>query len=180
MPTPNDITGLLARVALGDRQAFDLLYQKTSAKLFGVSLRLLKDRTEAEDVLQEVYIKVWQRADRFNQSDASPMSWLIAITRNHAIDRIRARKTVTADIEEIAELADKAPTPEANVIAGSDRRKINECLEQLEKVKSSAVRGAYMEGYSYQELSDRYKIPLNTVRTWLRRSLAKLKECLSE
>ncbi len=174
----------MARVALGDRQAFDLLYQNTSAKLFGVALRLLKDRVEAEDVLQEVYVKIWQRADRFSQSEASPMSWLIAITRNHAIDRIRARntakKTVSADMEEIAELADKAPTPEANVIAGSERRKINECLDRLEEVKSSAVRGAYLEGYSYQELSDRYKVPLNTVRTWLRRSLLKLKECLSE
>ncbi len=180
MVTSTDIADLLARVAFGDRQAFDKLYQDTSAKLFGVCLRLLRDRIEAEDALQEVFMKVWQRANRYSQSNASAMSWLIAIARNHAIDRIRARKAVTVDLDEVVGLADKVPTPEANAMAGAERAKINECLSRLEETKAGAVRGAYLEGYSYQELSDRYKIPLNTMRTWLRRSLSKLKECLSE
>ncbi|HEY7643585.1 MAG TPA: sigma factor, partial [Hyphomicrobiales bacterium] len=84
--TPDDISKLLARVALHDRAAFDLVYEHTSAKLFGVALRLLRDRAEAEDALQEIYLKVWQRADHYAVSRASAISWLVAIARNHAID----------------------------------------------------------------------------------------------
>lgn len=86
-----EISALLGRVVLRDRDAFGRLYRQTSPKLFGVCLRILKDRSEAEEALQEIYVKVWQRADRFAPGQASPMSWLTAIARNHAIDLIRAR-----------------------------------------------------------------------------------------
>jgi len=176
--TPKDISGLIARVALGDRAAFDLLYQGTSAKLFGVLLRLLNDRAEAEDALQEVYVRIWQRADRYSASGASAMSWLIAIARNHGIDRLRARKDGHQDISQMPELEDKDPTPEMNAMASSERVQIDICLDELDSNRAQAVRGAYLEGYSYQELADQNKVPLNTMRTWLRRSLAKLRECL--
>jgi RNA polymerase sigma-70 factor (ECF subfamily) len=91
--TAEDISKLLARVALRDRRAFDALYEHTSAKLFGVALRLLKDRAEAEDALQEIYIKVWQRAETYALSQASAISWLVAIARNHAVDRLPPRTT---------------------------------------------------------------------------------------
>ena len=90
--TPQDITKLIVRISMKDRAAFDLLYRQTSAKLFGVCLRVLKDRAEAEEALQEVFVKIWTKADRFAVSDLSPISWLVAIARNHAIDRIRARR----------------------------------------------------------------------------------------
>ncbi len=180
MLTPDDISKLLARVALRDRQAFDLLYEHTSAKLFGVALRLLRDRGEAEDALQEIYLKVWQRADRYAVSQASAISWLAAIARNHAIDRLRSRRLSETLDEETTWVADDKPTPEAAVIAGSERARVEDCLGRLEDDRADAVRGAYLDGYSYQELADRFRIPLNTMRTWLRRSLIKLKECLEE
>jgi len=178
--TPDDISKLLARVAIRDRQAFDALYEHTSAKLFGVTLRLLQDRAEAEDALQEVYLKIWQRADSYALSRASAISWLVAIARNHAIDRIRARKHGQALDDNAIAVADSAPTPEARAIAKSDRSRIDECLQRLDADKATAVRGAYLDGQSYQELSEKFNVPLNTMRTWLRRSLMKLRECLEE
>jgi len=115
--TPQDITKLIVRTSLKDRAAFDALYKATCRKLFGVCLRILGDRTEAEEALQEVYIKVWTKADRFAISDLSPISWLVAIARNHAIDRIRARRPATADIDTALDVADPAPGPEALAVA---------------------------------------------------------------
>ena len=176
--TQGDVSALISRVALGDRRAFDLLYENTSAKLFGVALRLLRDRQEAEDALQEVFVKVWQRAGYYSASDTSAMSWLVAVARNHAIDRLRARKPFAEPIDEDAPIADRGPTPEEYAVAASERARIEACLEKLDPPKADAVRGAYLEGYSYQELADRHAIPVNTMRSWLRRSLINLRDCL--
>lgn len=177
--TPSDITKLIVRTSTRDRAAFDLLYRHTSAKLFGVCLRVLNDRSEAEEALQEVYVKVWTKADRFAVSDLSPMSWLIAIARNHAIDRIRARRQRAADIDDAAlQVADPNPGPEDLAVASGERDRIRSCLGELERDRADAVRGAYLTGESYAELAERHGVPLNTMRTWLRRSLMKLKECL--
>jgi RNA polymerase sigma-70 factor (ECF subfamily) len=175
----NDISELIARIALGDRAAFRSLYQQTSAKLFGVTLRILRDRSEAEEALQEVYVKIWRRADRYVASGYSPISWLVAIARNHALDVLRARKPVSDDIDVALEVADAAPDPEQAALNSAERSRIDICLGELEADRAEAVRGAYLDGYSYEELAARYKIPLNTMRTWLRRSLLKLRECLS-
>jgi RNA polymerase sigma-70 factor (ECF subfamily) len=177
-PTPQDITKLIVRVSMKDRSAFDLLYQYTSAKLFGVCLRVLSDRTEAEEALQEVYVKIWTKADRFAVSELSPISWLVAVARNHSIDRIRARRQKTADIDAALDVADPTPGPEALAVAGGERDRIHSCLEELEADRAAAVRGAYLAGESYAELAQRHGVPLNTMRTWLRRSLMKLRECL--
>ena len=174
-----EIAGLIARVALRDRAAFRDLYGRTSAKLFGVCLRILRDRSEAEEALQEVYVKVWQRADRYVQSGFSPISWLVAVARNHCLDLLRARKPASEDIDLALDVADSGPDPEQAALAGSERSRIEGCLGQLEADKADAVRGAYLDGYSYEELAQRHDVPLNTMRTWLRRSLMKLRECLS-
>ena len=176
--TPQDITKLIVRTSMKDRAAFDLLYRQTSAKLFGVCLRVLNDRAEAEEALQEVYVKIWTKADRFAVSDLSPISWLVAVARNHAIDRIRARRQATADIDTALDVADPAPGPEAMAVAGDEKERIHHCLEELEQDRAAAVRGAYLRGESYAELAARFSVPLNTMRTWLRRSLMKLRECL--
>lgn len=176
--TPQDITKLIVRTSLGDRTAFDSLYRATSAKLFGVCLRVLNDRAEAEEALQEVFVKIWTKADRFAASDLSPISWMVAIARNHAIDRIRTRRQPHSDIDDALDLADPAPGAEAIMMAVGERGRIQGCLEELEKVKAEAVRGAYLKGESYAELAARHGVPLNTIRTWLRRSLIKLRECL--
>lgn len=176
--TPQDITKLIVRTSMKDRGAFDLLYRQTSAKLFGVCLRVLNDRAEAEEALQEVFVKIWTKADRFAVSDLSPISWLVAIARNHAIDRIRARRQATVAIDEAMEIADPTPGPEEAAVAGDEAGRIRGCLDELEQDRAAAVRGAYLKGESYAELAERHGVPLNTMRTWLRRSLIKLRECL--
>jgi RNA polymerase sigma-70 factor (ECF subfamily) len=176
--TPEDITKLIVRTAMRDRAAFDQLYRHTSAKLFGVCLRVLSDRAQAEEALQEVFVKVWTKADRFAASDLSPISWLVAVARNHAIDVIRTRRLKLADLDAAIEVTDPTPGPEALAVADGERRLIDGCLEELEDGRAEAVRGAYLDGLSYVELAERHGVPLNTMRTWLRRSLLKLRECL--
>ncbi|CAM4027501.1 sigma-70 family RNA polymerase sigma factor [Palleronia rufa] len=176
--TRDDIEAMIARTAQQDRDAFLALYDATSAKLFGVCLRVLDSRPDAEEVLQEVFVKVWRNAGRYSANGLSPMTWLITIARNTAIDRLRARKVVHEDADAVGGLEDKAPGPEAQAIAASQAREIARCLDELDDDRAAAVRGAYLDGQSYQDLSDRFAVPLNTMRTWLRRSLIKLRECL--
>jgi RNA polymerase sigma-70 factor (ECF subfamily) len=176
--TPDEIGALILRTAMKDRAAFDRLYRRTSAKLFGVCLRVLNDRGEAEEALQEVFVKIWAKADRFAVTESSPLSWLIALARHQAIDRRRARLPSTGELELAAALGDPAPNPEARALAEGQRRRIDRCLDELEAARAAAVRGAYLEGASYAELAARHGVPLNTMRTWLRRSLLKLRECL--
>ncbi|WP_342069764.1 sigma-70 family RNA polymerase sigma factor [Yoonia algicola] len=179
MTTRDEVENLIARVGLGDRVAFSALYDATSAKLFGVCLRILNDRAEAEDALQEVFVKIWQKADTYAANGYSPMTWLITLARNLAIDRLRMRKAGSVDIDEVYDLADSGPTPEAAALASSERKQIDGCLDELKPDRADAVRGAYLDGYSYNELAARYDVPLNTMRTWLRRSLINLKDCLT-
>ena len=177
--SPRDIENLISRIALGDRVAFRALYTATSAKLFGVCLRVLKNRTDAEDVLQESYVKIWHNAAKYQVSGYSPITWLVTIARNQSIDRLRARRPDSVELGEAEEIADRNPTPEQNVVLGGEVERLRLCLEKLSPGRAEAVKAAYMEGYSYQELADRLNQPINTVRTWLRRSLISLKECLS-
>jgi len=174
----HELSELIARVALGDRAAFRVLYDKTNAKLFSVSLRILRNRAAAEDSLQEVYVKIWNNASKYTVSGYSPITWLAAIARYDAIDRIRTRKNQAVDLDEIAEIASDAPNPETISADASEMRRVTLCLNELKPEHAHAVRSAYVDGYSYQELADHYKLPINTVRTWLRRSLQSLKACL--
>lgn len=175
---PDDLRNLLAKVALADRQAFRALYDASSAKLFGVLLRLLKDRHDAEDALQMVYVKIWQKAPAFAGSQHSPMGWLVVLTRNHAIDLLRARKPSAKPINETFDVPDSAMNPEQQALNASLGDQLTRCLETLESKHAAAVRDAYVTGDSYQDIADKLEVPLNTVRTWLRRGLAKLKTCM--
>ncbi len=174
----SELTDLISRTALGDRAAFARLYRHTGPKLFGVCLRILRDRPDAEEALQEVYVKVWQNANRFAARETSPLAWLAAIARNHSIDRVRARKPAARDIDDVPDIVDARPDPEAEAISLGEQGRIDECMDELENDRAAAVRSAYIEGYSYKELADRFDVPLNTMRTWLRRSLIRLRECL--
>lgn len=175
----SDIDDWIVRTGLGDRGAFDALYDATSAKLFGVCLRILNNRAEAEDALQDCYVRIWQKAKLYKSGGYSPMTWLITLSRNLAIDRLRARKAPTDDINDRHDLADRGPTPEDSAIAASERSRIDACLDELDDPKAGAVRGAYLMGETYDDLARRYDVPVNTMRTWLRRSLMKLRECLT-
>ncbi|SNS42519.1 sigma-70 family RNA polymerase sigma factor [Antarctobacter heliothermus] len=181
MTTRGDIETLIARTALRDRTAFAALYDATSGKLLAVCHSVLKDRQEAEDTLQEVFLRVWNKADRYAVTGHSPMTWLITVARNIAIDRLRARqKAQTGKVgSETDVLPDTRPGPEAATIAASESRRIVACLRELPGDRANAVRGAYLEGKSYSDLAARFDVPLNTMRTWLRRSLQSLRECMS-
>ncbi|SNR26421.1 sigma-70 family RNA polymerase sigma factor [Paracoccus sediminis] len=175
----DDISGLILGVSLRDRRAFDRLYRATSAKLFGVCLRVLGNRPEAEEAVQEVFVKVWLKADRFSVTGQSPMSWLIAIARNQAIDRLRRRRETAGNLDDAAlGMRDPGPGPEVRAIQAGERRRLDGCLGELDGDRAAAVRGAYLDGDSYADLARRHDVPLNTMRTWLRRSLMRLRECL--
>ena len=171
---------MIVRVAAGDRSAFRNLYTATSSKLMGVLIRMLGSRPEAEDALQEVYTRVWTRAGRFDPAIGRGMSWLIAIARNLAIDRLRARPKAAPNDngDETDALPDGRPGAEAGLIARGEARRVIDCMAQLEPDRAAAVRGAYLGGLSYQDLAARHGVPLNTMRTWLRRALLRLRECL--
>ncbi|MFD1796147.1 sigma-70 family RNA polymerase sigma factor [Paracoccus aurantiacus] len=178
-PDPAELQDLLARVAMRDRAAFRQLYQVASPKLFAICLRILKDEQEAEDTLQEVFVKLWHNADRYAPQVASPHAWMNAVTRNLAIDTLRRRKPGGGDLDAVDNLADAAPGPEADAIRRSEGRRIEACLAELDPDRAQAVRLAYVEGESYLELAERFSVPLNTMRSWLRRSLIRLRECLT-
>jgi len=171
---------LLVRISGRDRAAFATLYGATSAKLFGTLIRILGQRSEAEDALQEVYTRVWLRAGRFDAGRGRGMTWLIAIARNHAIDRLRARPQAEAGPEgtEVDVLVDSYPGVESGLVAKGEARRIVDCFATLEPDRAEAVRGAYLDGVSYVDLARRHSVPLNTMRTWLRRGLIQLRECM--
>ncbi|MDO6965631.1 sigma-70 family RNA polymerase sigma factor [Rhizobium alvei] len=173
-----ELPHLLGRIALGDRNAFSQLYQATSGKLFSILLRMLKSRADAEEALQEVYIRIWRNAGRYNEEAGSAMAWLCSIARYHAIDQLRARKPQTETLDEAFDLASLDPSPEENAQRRSVASGIENCMQTLEASRADAVRRAYVEGLSYLELANLHGVPLNTMRTWLRRSLLKLRECL--
>ncbi len=175
------IEGLIARVAMNDRAAFDRLYDAVSAKLFGVCLRVLNNRAAAEDAMQDSFVKIWNNAGRYQANGLSPMTWLITIARNTSIDRLRAIRKGHQDIDTPGlELAAAGPTPEQSAIAASEAQRLVGCLDALAEDRGAAVRGAYLDGKSYAELAETFSVPLNTMRTWLRRGLIALRECMSQ
>jgi RNA polymerase sigma-70 factor (ECF subfamily) len=179
MAAVEDITSLLQRVARQDRQAFAQLYGATSAKLYGTILRILRRRDIADEVLQEVYVKIWERAGDYKPDRASPIAWMAAIARNRALDEVR-RRTLDS-IEDHPELQDIPSTEEtglANLLRSEEGQKLSKCLDRLEPDRRSMVVLAYCEGMSRDELAASYGQPVNTIKTWLRRSLAQLKGCL--
>ncbi len=123
-------------------------------------------------------MKVWHNAGRYQPGRGSAGGWIVAIARNAAIDRLRARRAPTRDIAQMVDLPDPGPSPEASAATADDRRRIAACLEAIPADRARAVRAAYVEGYSYDELARAFDVPLNTMRTWLRRALISLRKCL--
>ena len=174
------LNAAIRRAAGGDRAALRLVYDMTAAKLFGVCLRILNDRSEAEDVLQEVYLTVWRKAASFDEARASPITWLVAIARNRAIDRVRSVSAAraSAPIEAADDVPDPAPLAAQALETAQENRRLYSCLEELEMRQSAAIRAAFMDGLTYDELAERQGVPLGTMKSWIRRGLAKLRACL--
>ena len=174
----SELAGLLRAVSGGDRRAFAILYDRTSAKLYGICLRLLGSEAEAQDVLQEAYVRIWSNAGRFDPTKASPITWLAVVARNKAIDRLRQRVSATDGIEAAADVEDDAPSAFDLVDAQQDANRLAECLEELEEQPRTAIRAAFLDGLSYPELAERDSVPLGTVKSWIRRGLQRLRGCL--
>ncbi len=176
------IVAALARIPAGDRAALQTVYRLTSAKLFGVCLRILGERSEAEEVLQEVYVTVWRKAADFDAGRASPLTWLIAIARNRSIDRLRASKQSRrmAPIEAADDVADASPMADVALENAQDYAKLHGCLDGLEAREQSAMRSAFFDGNTYEELATRMNVPLGTMKSWIRRAMIKLKGCLQK
>ena len=176
------IAAALARIPAGDRAALQTVYRLTSAKLFGVALRILGERSEAEDVLQDVYVTVWRKAADFDATRASPMTWLIAIARNRAIDRLRATRVSRRmePLDAAAELADGTAGADSTLEQAQDNARLHECLGGLADRERNALRAAFFDGNTYEELAERTKVPLGTMKSWIRRAMIKLKACLEQ
>jgi RNA polymerase sigma-70 factor (ECF subfamily) len=174
------LAAAINRIAAGDKAALRLVYAETSAKLFGVCLRILGERSEAEDVLQEVYLTVWRKAASFDESVASPNTWLVAIARNRAIDRLRASGASRAalPIEAAADVADESMSAVERLEIDEDRARLRECLRELEQRQAAAIRAAFLDGFTYDELAAKASVPLGTMKSWIRRGLMKLRACL--
>ena len=169
----------LVRTGQGDRTAFETVYKQTSAKLFGVCLRIFPDRQEAEEALQDAYLTIWTKAASFESGRASPISWLVTLTRNRAIDRLRARGKLSITLlDEAAEIVDPAPLPEATLIAADEDGVLNGCINGLDRRDAQFIRGAFMGGITYTDLAAREGQPLGTVKSRIRRALIKLRLCL--
>ena len=181
LSSSRELATILQRVSREDEDAFAILYRATSAKLYGIVLRILVSRSLADEVLQEVYVKVWQRASDYDPQKASPISWMAAIARNRALDEVR-RPSHAALHDELSEFPDLA-APFDDPLGGVERseqfRALMRCLDGLDPERRDILLLAYYRGMTRDALATRFNRPTATIKTWLHRSLAQLKTCLA-
>ncbi len=186
-----ELAQLLARAGLGDRAAFATLYQRSSAHLLGVILRIQRDRAQAEDILQEVYVKVWRSAQSFDAAQSQPLTWLTSIARNRAIDSLRRTRTQPMlqsahtggdgggeDVDLIEHVADGGEGPLELLGRASEARALTHCMQGLSAAQRQSVALAFFDGLSHAEVAEQMRQPLGTVKSWVRRALLALRSCL--
>ena len=175
----NDLTKLLGRVAGRDAAAFSILYKQTSAKLYGVVARILTRGDVAADVLQEVYVRIWEKAGEFDPVRGSPLAWMATIARNRALDEVRrVRPSSLEDQPEGFEPAAEEVDPLATRDRSEGLAALVDCLKGLDGETRAIVLLAYYRGLSREALAKRFGRPVPTIKTWLHRSLAQLRDCL--
>jgi RNA polymerase sigma-70 factor (ECF subfamily) len=178
------LADLLARTALADQAAFAELYRLSSAHLFAVALRILRERSAAEEVLQDAFVNVWHHAASYSGAKSQPLTWLTSIVRNRCLDQLRRRELDTVslarDEEDEAEFDVPAdtPSPAEMLLAGADALAVRNCVDQLEGGPKQAIALAFFQGLSHGELAQHLHQPLGTVKSWIRRALERLKQCL--
>lgn len=176
-----ELTRLLEAVGSQDERAFTELYKRVSSRLFGVCMKMLRDRAESEDVLQEVFTTIWRRAESFDASRASAITWLVTMSRNKSIDRLRQRRESTLDDDSmVMDLVDEGPSPFNEAHHSEDRVRLERCMDGLEPQHKSAIREAFFSGVTYNDLAARCRVPLGTMKSWIRRSLIRLRTCLEQ
>ncbi|HEX9686834.1 MAG TPA: sigma-70 family RNA polymerase sigma factor [Burkholderiales bacterium] len=176
------LAGLLAQAGLRNQRAFADLYQLTSAKLFGVALRILRRQDWAEEVLQECYVNIWNHAGEYAVQKSAPLTWMTSIVRNRCLDWLRRpQQEATGDEYDIAVEAwrDDSPGPLESLAASSEAAALARCLRELDAKQRQSIMLAFFHGLSHSELARHMKQPLGTVKTWVRRGLERLKGCLA-
>tara|TARA_B110000285_G_C14845031_1_gene477178 strand:+ start:241 stop:768 length:528 start_codon:yes stop_codon:yes gene_type:complete len=172
----------LAQIAHQHEPSLKRLYELTNAHLFALALRILKQRDLAEDCLQLAFVKVWHKAQQFDATKAKPMTWLNAIVRNQALDILRQNKHQQlhdSNDKTLDELADQGPSQEQHVSMSQEQRAIQQCLAQLKEQQRQCLQLAYFEGLAHPLVAARLNRPLGSVKTWIRRGLLELRECLT-
>jgi RNA polymerase sigma factor (sigma-70 family) len=174
---------LLARTALADQAAFAELYRLTASHLYGVALRILREPAQAEELLQDAFVNIWHHAGSYAAAKAKPQTWLAAIVRNRCLDQLRRRTpatvTMTRDEDESdMEFEDIGSTPEELLLAGADAHAVRTCVDRLEGGQKQAISLAFVRGLSHAELAHHLRQPLGTVKSWVRRGLERLRQCL--
>lgn len=170
---------LLRAAAKGEKEAFRDIYDATSAKLFGVAVRILKRADLAEDVVQDAYLKIWDAAPKYSPELGSPIGWMVAITRNRAIDVLRKRVEVAAEDESNrGDRADDTPDPFELTAQSIELKALLGCMQALGAEQRQCLLMAYYYGYTHEEISERLDKPVGTVKSWIRRSLARVQECM--
>jgi RNA polymerase sigma-70 factor (ECF subfamily) len=177
---PTELVWLLAAVAKGDQAAFERLYAATRAKLYGVALRILRRADLADEVLQETYLKIWRNAGEFNPRLASPITWMVAIARNGALDLLRKKTESSIEDEPQAiEVSAEEVDPLANRHMSDELKRLLACMGGLDEEHRRVILLAYYNGWSREQLARKFDKPVNTIKTWLRRGLIQIRECLS-
>lgn len=175
----DELVALLERVAKDDRKALAMVYAKTSAKLFGVCIRITRDHAAAEDILQHVYIKIWNSAERFDHRQGSPITWLCAIARNASIDWLRKYGAPAPALSVMTESLTQDFHGAMDALADYESRAlIFDCLQALPSQQQHAIRLAFFDGFSHSDLARSMKVPLGTTKSWIRRGLVQLRGCL--
>src|SRR5262245_14852307 len=179
MLSSQELVWLMAAVAKGDRAAFERLYAATRAKLYGVVLRILRRHDLADEVMQETYLKIWNSAGQFDPALSSPITWMVAIARNRAIDQVRKKTEVSIDEDPaVLDIAADTPDPLAKREMTEELRRLLACMGRLDEERRRLVLFAYYDGWSREQLAAKFGKPVNTVKTWLRRALMEIRECL--
>ncbi len=179
MVTETTVEELLTRVSRQDAVAFRALYDRTAPKLLGIALRILKRRDVAEDVVQDVFVKLWNGSAVFDPVLGSGGAFLATIARNRALDLLRRKsEQVSTDDTEFDTLVDLTPSPETTAADRSDLRALLACLDQLADGPRRAILAAYLDGASGEEIASRLKTPIGTIKSWIHRGLAAVRECL--
>jgi RNA polymerase sigma-70 factor, ECF subfamily len=170
---------LLSASARGDQHAFKSLYDRTSAHLYGICLRILRREDWAEDALQEAFVKVWHHASDYHPEKGTVMTWLISIVRYRALDVLRKRDNqVDLDDEALAQIPDDALSPLDRMIQGNERAALENCMGELQPDHKQSIALAFLHGLTHDELTRQLQKPLGTVKSWIRRGLQALKRCL--
>jgi RNA polymerase sigma-70 factor (ECF subfamily) len=181
-PINTQLEPLLAQITNHHEPSLKRLYQLTNANLFALALRILKQRDLAEDCLQLAFVKVWNNSQQFNPAKAKAITWLNAIVRNQALDLLRKNKHQqlhdTSD-ETIAQLADQSASQEKQASLSQEQQAIQQCLAQLKENQRQCLQLAYFEGLAHPQISAHLNQPLGSVKTWIRRGLLGLRECLT-